>query len=236
MLTNNDDGQTDGQPDYNQMPPEALAKEAQRLKDLSAEVETKQRQLESERKQEQDEFARTVTESLVAKAFRECGATFTTDDRTELNKLLSTVAAVSLNENGVGLKVRDRATGQMTTIDHAIEKLITVFPELVNAKTLSPKLKGLVEQSEGKDTKLYKSDFTTAKEKSDYIARFGLHSWEQMALRRPEFDTVIPANPALMTREQWLNHSPAERAVLITKMVALGVDVERAIAHIMRRK
>jgi ribosomal protein S25 len=116
MLTNNDDGQTDGQPDYNQMPPEALAKEAQRLKDLSAEVETKQRQLESERKQEQDEFARTVTESLVAKAFRECGATFTTDDRTELNKLLSTVAAVSLNENGVGLKVRDRATGQMTTI------------------------------------------------------------------------------------------------------------------------
>src|SRR2546423_843126 len=107
MLNMNDEnGQNNGQPDYNSMSPEALAKETQRLRDLSAELETKQRQLESERKQEEDEFAKTMVESLTAKALQECGATFTRTDRDELVRLLSTVAAVSLNDNGIGLTVR----------------------------------------------------------------------------------------------------------------------------------
>lgn len=230
------DGQDHGQPDYNNFSPEQLQKESQRLKELSAELESRQHQLEVERKQEHDEYARTIVEALTAKALQECGATFTTNDRAEVISRLSAIAAVSLNDNGIGLRVRDRATGKLTTIDHAIERLITVYPELVDRKTLAPKLKGLVDRSEGKETKLYKSDFATAKEKSDYIARFGLQSWEDMPLQRPEFETALPANPALMNRDQWLQLSIAERARLATRMAELGLNVEATIAQIMRRR
>ena len=216
-----------------------LDTELQRRKEGTTAVEQQRDERKGSEEKEHQEFRSFMENALLRNDFHNCQFKFVADTD-DLAVMLRTVVNASLNDDGTVVYLTNKETGKRVDFNAAVEAMVLKFPDVVDQRFLAPGQRSIIAIAKGEKVnphEIYRDDFKTPREKALAIQRLGLDAWSRMKQSRPaEPAKRMPANPSLMTRSDWFAHTVSERATLISKMVAMGLDVERTMAQILRRK
>jgi len=216
-----------------------LDTELQRRKEGTAAVEQQRDERKGSEEKEHQEFRSFMENALLRNDFHNCQFKFVADTD-DLAVMLRTVVNTSLNEDGTVVYLMNKQTGKRVDFNAAVEAMVLKFPNVVDERFLAPGQRSIIAIAKGETVnpqESYRGDFKTPREKALAIDRLGLDAWTRMKQSRPtEPAKRMPGNPSLMNRSEWFAHTVAERAVLMSKMAAMGLDVERTVAQILRRK